>query len=62
MSKFMEELLDMLPQDMCGYAMTPAGENLFMVRLDKDQVLLDPAKANLYHHITAQLLYLGQWA
>ena len=36
MSKFVEELLDMLPQDMCGYAMTPAGENLFMVRSDKD--------------------------
>ena len=50
-----------LPPDMVGTAATPAANHLFKVN-EKDPVHLDKEKADMYVHLTMQLLYLSQRA
>jgi hypothetical protein len=53
-------ILEEAPEDMDGKAITPATLNLFMVREDAEK--LDDRKAEMYHHLTAKLLYLCKQA
>jgi hypothetical protein len=56
MFDYIENLLEGAPDDMDGTAVTPAGVHLFDVNDSADK--LCGAESDLYHHITAQLLYL----
>ena len=59
MSDYIERILNEAPEDlMKGACTSPAAHHLFGV--NKDYAKLDPASAILFHHITAQLLYLGK--
>ena len=59
MHEYIERLLDEAPADlMKGSCSSPAAHHLFAVNPDCEK--LDSATAILYHHITAQLLYLGK--
>ena len=60
MEKYLDGVLEDLPDDMDGVASTPAAEHLFKTRDDVPK--LSPDKADLYHSITAQLLYASQRA
>jgi hypothetical protein len=57
MSKYIEEMLNELPSDMDGESATPAANHLFTVN-EKDLVSLDEATAELFHTLTAKLLFL----
>ena len=57
MQQYIERILDELPADMKGTATSPAAEHLFQVREQPDGKL-DPATADLFHHIVAQLLFI----
>jgi hypothetical protein len=56
MPDYVEGLLDEAPSKMDGVAMTPAGPNLFTVKMDTD--VLDDDDTDMFHHLTAKLLYL----
>jgi hypothetical protein len=56
MSDYVEGILDEAPDDMNGFAVTPAASNLFTVRENADK--LDDAQSETYHRFTAKLLYL----
>ena len=56
MGNYMDGILDEAPADMEGFAVTPASSNLFTV--NKDAEPLDDERSNVYHHLTAKLLYL----
>ena len=60
MPNYVQGVLDGAPPDMDGVAITPAASNLFAIRRDADQ--LDNERTEVYHHITAHLLYLCQCA
>jgi len=62
MYKYIEDMLNELPPEMSGHAMTPAPENLFDVRPDGDRVLLSSELTEAFHHNTAKLLFLTQRA
>lgn len=59
MHDYFENMLDEAPEDlMKGTCSSPASHHLFKV--NKDHEKLDSATAMLFHHIVAQLLYLGK--
>ena len=59
MVDYVEKILGEAPPDlMKGSSTSPAANHLFAVNESCDK--LDPASAILFHHITAQLLYLGK--
>ena len=60
MEKYLNEVLDDLPEDMDGAAATPAADHLFKTR--KDAPKLDEERATLFHRVTAQLLFASQRA
>lgn len=60
MSDYIEEMLDDIPADMEGEAATPAALHLFEVDANAKQ--LDATTAQLFHHITAKLLFLSKRA
>lgn len=60
MSDYIEEMLDDIPKDMIGDASTPAADHLFHV--DNNATTLDETAAQLFHHITAKLLFLSKRA
>ena len=60
MPDYVQGVLDGAPPDMDRVAITPAASNLSSIRPDADK--LDNEHAKIYHHITAQLLYLCQCA
>jgi hypothetical protein len=60
MSDYVEGILDEAPDDMNGFAVTPAASNLFTVRENADK--LDDAQSETYHRFTAKLLYLCKQA
>ena len=60
MCDYIDSVLDGVPPEMDGVAVTPATSNLFTVW--KDAKKLDDGRAEIYHHISAQLLYLCQCA
>jgi hypothetical protein len=56
MTDYVKGILDEAPDDMNGFAVTPAASNLFTVREDAGK--LDDAQSDEYHRLTAKLLYL----
>ena len=61
MPHMIEEIISQLPLSLKnGPATTPAGNHLFQVNADAPK--LDQADADLFHRLTAQLLYLGKRA
>ena len=59
MNEYVERLINEAPEDlMKGSCTSPAAYHIFGV--NKDCAKLDPAFAILFHHITAELLYLGK--
>ena len=60
MQKYIEELLNEVPEDMKGVSMTPAADNLFEVSPEAES--LDHPRKELFHHLTAKLLYLSRRA
>ena len=60
MEKYFDEVLEDLPEDMDGTAVTPAAEHLFKTR--DDAAKLDEKRASFFHRVTAQLLFASQRA
>ena len=60
MEKFFDGVLEDLPDDMDGYASTPAADHLFKTRDDAPK--LDKERAELFHSKTAQILFGSQRA
>jgi hypothetical protein len=57
MDDYVQNMLDELPEDMLdGSGTTPAAEHLFKV--DEEGTPLDEAKADLFHSVTAKILFL----
>jgi hypothetical protein len=56
MDDYVQDLLDEAPEDMLGTVATPAGEHLFTVT--ENPTYLDDPDAELFHHLTAKLLFL----
>jgi len=56
MTQYIQNVLADAPPDMEGTASTPAANHLFDINPNCDK--LDPERSELFHHITAQLLYL----
>ena len=56
MTDYVQGILDEAPDDMKGFAVTPAASNLFTVRENAGK--LDNAQSDEYHRLTAKLLYL----
>ena len=56
MENYIDEIMTHLPVDMSGTATTPAGDHLFKTR--DNATKLDEKTAELFHHVTAQLLFL----
>ena len=60
MCDYVDGVLSGAPPEMDGVAVTPSTSNLFTIRKDAEK--LDDERAEVYHHISAQLLYLCQHA
>ena len=60
MDDYMKGILDEAPANMDGVVLTPVAEHLFDVNEDAES--LDLAQAELFHHLTAKLLFLCKWA
>ena len=56
MTQYLKTVLDETPDDMSGTAITPAGNKLFDVNPKCEK--LEHDDADVFHHITARLLYL----
>ena len=58
MEAYLDEMIKDLPGDMGGKATTPAADHLFRTR--DDAVKLDEERAELFHKVTAQMLFVAQ--
>jgi hypothetical protein len=58
MIDYVKTIIADMPPEMEGTALTPAGDNLFKV--NPNPVLLDREKADVFHRMVMQLLYLCQ--
>ena len=58
MEDYLKEMINDLPDDMDGMATTPAADHLFKVRDNAPK--LNETKADLFHRVTAQLLFVAQ--
>ena len=58
MEQYIDEVMKYLPKEFGGIAATPAAEHMFKTRSDAGY--LDQETAELFHHVTAQLLYRGR--
>ena len=58
MEKSIDEILIELPEDMHGVATTPAADILSKIQNDKPK--LNKERAELFHRITTQILFLAQ--
>jgi len=56
MDDYVDRLLAEVPEDMSGVAVTPAATHLFQVNPKSER--LDDDTADIFHHLTAKLLYL----
>lgn len=56
MEDYIEDMLGEVPEDMIGHASTPAAAHLFKV--DENDEALDEAGSDIFHSITAKLLFL----
>ena len=57
MEQYIDEVMKDLPKEFGGIAATPAAEH--MLKTISDAGYLDQETAELFHHVTAQLLFLG---
>jgi hypothetical protein len=62
MIDYIQGMLDELPSDMDGEAVTPAGGHLFDVNEATNDMLLDRERADFFHHNAAKLLFLCKQA
>ena len=60
MDKYVQDLLEMSPEEFRGEANTPASLHLFKVNEDGD--LLTEDKATIFHHLVAKSLFLPKRA
>jgi hypothetical protein len=60
MADYVKGILDEAPSDMDGTAASPAANHLFSVNDKSDKI--DAKRADLYHRLTAKLLYLSKCA
>ena len=58
MEHYIDEVMKDLPKEFGGMAATPAAYHMFKTRSDAEY--LDQETVELFHHVTAQLLFLGQ--
>ena len=58
MEEYIDEILIGLPEDMTGVATTPAADHLCKTR--NDAPTLNKEKAELFHCVTTQILFLAQ--
>jgi hypothetical protein len=58
MEEYIDEILTGLPEDMNGMATTPAADHLFKTRSDAPK--LNKERAELFHRVTAQILFVAQ--
>ncbi len=58
MEKYMRGVLDDFPEKIDRTAMTPAGENLFQVREEREREKLPEEQAQAFHRAVTQLLFL----
>jgi hypothetical protein len=59
MVKYLKGVIEEFPKWIMGKLATPAGERLFDVRDEKDAELLDKERVVVFHHTTAQLLFMA---
>ena len=59
MIKYVDKILEGFSEELGAPAATPAAEHLFQVRNDSEAEYLSEEKAQEFHHITAQLLFLS---
>ena len=59
MIKYVDKVLEGFLEDLGASAATPAAEHLFQLRNDSEAEILSEMKAQEFHHITAQLLFLS---
>ena len=57
MEEYLRGVLDDFPKEIKETPETPAASNLFTVREDSEQELLDETRAQAFHHTVAQLLF-----
>ena len=55
---YIDEVMKDFPKEFGGMAETPAAEHMFKTRSDAGY--LDQETAELFHHVTAQMIFLGQ--
>ena len=60
MDDYVKDLLDEAPEDMGGTATMPAADHLFTI--SQEPKYLDDATSELFHHLTAKLLFLAKQA
>ena len=59
MLDYIQKLLDDAPKEFFKWASTSPSSN-YLINVNNSCTKLDPSTAILYHHIVAQLLYLGK--
>ena len=59
MINYVDKILKGFSEELGASAATPAAEHLFQVRNDSEAEILSENKAQEFHHITAQLLFLS---
>ena len=62
MFKYLDSIIDELPELITGKAATPAADHLFSVRDADEAKYLPEENAIAFHHTTAQLLFLSSRA
>ena len=59
MFKYLDSIIDKFPELITGKAATPVSDHLFSVRDADEAKYLPEEKAIVFHHTTAQLLFLS---
>ena len=57
MEEYLRGLLDDFPEELIETPETPASSNIFNVRDNNEQELLDKTRSQALHHAVAQLLF-----
>ena len=61
MYDYVNQIIESLPKEMQGTAVSPAGDHLFKVN-NENGVKLNNEQKNMFHHYTAQLLFIAKRA
>ena len=59
MEEYPRGVIDDFPEEITETPETPVTSNLFNVRNDKEQEILDETRDQAFHHTVAQLLFTG---